>query len=568
MQLFRRHPPIRPLIAVLTGLGLAACLLLWLQARTVAADPGEEAAAPSPTVLEPLFRVLDDYRQSLDGGQSASFATALAALQAEQPGRLDSAVVSALRADDARFALLAARYREARDQVAETASQQQFLAERIREEGWKVEQLGRQLGQPPSLARDAARLAVYLGQILDSRDRATMTVLVTDHVRPLLDDISRAVAAVSTETAAQLRSEIGKLRRQLVEGDGFARAVMASRQAREAASMLESELSALLQAMTSRLLRLPKHGAPEPGEASTWWLSGGFAALLLSIAIAALGIVAMRTRSREVAEVAEVRTAVQHLAPVAPAAPPHSSFFDEARKSVRALHELYRGLCGMIDALAERSRAGAADNGPAAEKAEPARAGCAEPLRRHAERIGSVIRKQLGQVEAVNASCQQVNDAISEVEEIAFEINLLALNAAVEAAHAGELGNGFAIVAAEVRELAQRSTRSATDIRELITESIAQVHEIRRLVEDSIREVETLAERTAEVQPHPRQLDAERAAPAGEAVLPASELDSMRQLAAELDWHSRRLRDLIRAEMNGENAPNPPAEMRQHRKIA
>ncbi len=565
MQLFRRHPPIRPLIAMLTGLGLAACLLLWLQARTVAADSGEEAAVPSPTVLEPLFSVLDDYRQSLDGGQSASFATALAALQAEQPGRLDDAVISALRADDARFALLAARYREAREQVAQTASQRQFLAERIREEGWKIEQLGRQLGQPPSLARDAARLAVYLGQILDSRDRATMTVLVTDHVRPLLDDISRAVAAVSTETAAQLRSEIGKLRRQLVEGDGFARAVMASRQAREAASTLESELSALLQAMSSRLLRLPKQGVPEPGVASVWWLSGGFAALLLSIAIAALGIVALRTRPPEVAE---VRTAVQHLAPVAPAAPPHSSFFDEARKSVRALHELYRGLCGMIDALAERSRAGAADNGPAAEKAEPARAGCAEPLRRHAERIGGVIRKQLGQVEAVNASCQQVNDAISEVEEIAFEINLLALNAAVEAAHAGELGNGFAIVAAEVRELAQRSTRSATDIRELITESIAQVHEIRRLVEDSIREVETLAERTAEVQPHPRQLDAERAAPAGEAVLPASELDSMRQLAAELDWHSRRLRDLIRAEMNGENAPNPPAEMRQHRKIA
>ncbi len=564
MQLFRRHPPIRPLIAMLTGLGLVACLLFGLQARTVAADPGGEAAAPSPTVLEPLFRVLDDYRQSLDGGQSASLAAALAALQAEQSGRLDDAVISALRADDARFALLAARYREAREQVTQAVSQRQFLAERIREEGWKVEQLGRQLGQPPSLARDAARLAIYLGQLLDSRDRATMTALVTDHIRPLLDDISRAAESVSAEAAAQLRSEIGKLRRQLVEGDGFARAVMASRQAREAAAALESELSTLLQAMTSRLLRLPKQGAPEPGEVSAWWLSGGFAALLLSIAIVALGIVAMHTRPREVAE---VRTPVQHLAPVAPAAP-HSSFFDEARKSVRALHELYRGLCGMIDALAERGRAGVVDNGPAAEKNEPARAGCAEPLRRHAERIGGVIRKQLGQVEAVNASCQQVNDAISEVEEIAFEINLLALNAAVEAAHAGELGNGFAIVAAEVRELAQRSTRAATDIRELITESIAQVHETRRLVEDSIHEVEALVERTAEVQPPPRQPDAERAAPAGKAVPSASELDSMRQLAAGLDWHSRRLRDLIRAEMNGENAPGPPAEMRQHREIA
>ena len=564
MPLFRRHPPIGLVIAMLAGLGLAACLLLWLQARTVAAEPGEEAAAPSPTVLEPLFRVLDDYRQSPDGGHRASLATALAALQAEQPGRLDSAMVSALQADDARFALLAARYREAREQVAQTASQQQFLAERIREEGWKVEQLGRQLGEPPSLARDAARLAVYLGQILDSRDRATMTALVTDHVRPLLDDISRAVAAVSTETAGQLRSEIGKLRRQLVEGDGYARAVMAAREAREAAAALEDERAAMLRAMTSRLLRLPKQGAPEPSEASARWLSGGFVALLLSAAIVALGIVAIRIRP---GEVDEARTAVQPPTPAAPVVPLRSSFFDEARQSVRALHELYRGLCGTIDALAERSPADATHVRPAAEKTDPAHEGSAEPLRRHAERIGSVIRKQLGQVEAVSESCQQVNDAISEVEEIAFEINLLALNAAVEAAHAGELGNGFAIVAAEVRELAQRSTRSATDIRELITESITQVDEIRRLVEDSIHEVESLAERTAKV-PSPRQPESDRAAPVGEAVPSALDLDAMRQLAAELDWHSRRLRDLIRAEMNGENAPNPPVEMRQHREIA
>ena len=71
-------------------------------------------------------------------------------------------------------------------------------------------------------------------------------------------------------------------------------------------------------------------------------------------------------------------------------------------------------------------------------------------------------------MEEINTQVTAINEAISVIDQIAFQTNILSLNAAVEAATAGEAGKGFAVVAAEVRNLASRSAEAAKEIKTLV----------------------------------------------------------------------------------------------------
>jgi methyl-accepting chemotaxis protein len=71
-------------------------------------------------------------------------------------------------------------------------------------------------------------------------------------------------------------------------------------------------------------------------------------------------------------------------------------------------------------------------------------------------------------MDEINDQVVSINEAITVIDQIAFQTNILSLNAAVEAATAGEAGKGFAVVAQEVRNLASRSAEAAREIKTIV----------------------------------------------------------------------------------------------------
>ena len=92
----------------------------------------------------------------------------------------------------------------------------------------------------------------------------------------------------------------------------------------------------------------------------------------------------------------------------------------------------------------------------------------------------------------INNEVTAINDAISVIDQIAFQTNILSLNAAVEAATAGEAGKGFAVVAQEVRNLASRSAEAANEIKNIVESATAKAAEGKKISDDMISGYETL----------------------------------------------------------------------------
>ncbi len=86
-------------------------------------------------------------------------------------------------------------------------------------------------------------------------------------------------------------------------------------------------------------------------------------------------------------------------------------------------------------------------------------------------------------MDEITTQVQDINDAISVIDQIAFQTNILSLNAAVEAATAGESGKGFAVVAQEVRNLASRSAQAANEIKVLVENANSKANEGKKIAD-------------------------------------------------------------------------------------
>jgi len=103
-----------------------------------------------------------------------------------------------------------------------------------------------------------------------------------------------------------------------------------------------------------------------------------------------------------------------------------------------------------------------------------------------------LVTNTMNAMDEINEQTQSIAEAITIIDQIAFQTNILSLNAAVEAATAGEYGKGFAVVAQEVRNLATRSAEAAKEIKVLVENATAKADSGKNISNSMLEEYKQL----------------------------------------------------------------------------
>ncbi len=101
----------------------------------------------------------------------------------------------------------------------------------------------------------------------------------------------------------------------------------------------------------------------------------------------------------------------------------------------------------------------------------------AHKVTKSVEEGNDLANQTTSSMDEINQQVTAINEAITVIDQIAFQTNILSLNAAVEAATAGEAGKGFAVVAQEVRNLAARSAEAAKEIKDLVENATTKAND-------------------------------------------------------------------------------------------
>ncbi|NVJ53270.1 MAG: methyl-accepting chemotaxis protein [Campylobacteraceae bacterium] len=107
-------------------------------------------------------------------------------------------------------------------------------------------------------------------------------------------------------------------------------------------------------------------------------------------------------------------------------------------------------------------------------------------LRKSISEGNSLANSTVQSMDEINEQTQSIAEAITVIDQIAFQTNILSLNAAVEAATAGEAGKGFAVVAQEVRNLASRSAEAAKEIKTLVENATEKTNNGKKIADHMI----------------------------------------------------------------------------------
>ncbi|RXJ94637.1 chemotaxis protein [Malaciobacter molluscorum] len=113
--------------------------------------------------------------------------------------------------------------------------------------------------------------------------------------------------------------------------------------------------------------------------------------------------------------------------------------------------------------------------------------GHSEELRSSISEGNDLANSTVKSMDEINEQTQAIAEAITVIDQIAFQTNILSLNAAVEAATAGESGKGFAVVAQEVRNLASRSAEAAKEIKELVESATLKTDNGKQIADNMIK---------------------------------------------------------------------------------